>query len=697
MATIPEALAAAIDHHQGGRLQAAQQIYRRILAAEPNHAEALHLLGLIAYQAGNPDEAAACWRRTVELAPEFAQAHYNLGIAYKDQGKLDAAIACWRRALELQPGNAATLNNLGNVLREQGKHDEAIACYRRALEFEPESARHHFNLANALRDQGKLDEAITSFGRAIELEPDYVEAHSNLGNALRQQGRIDEAIACWRRTVELRPDFSEAHYNLSVAYTDQGKFAEAVACCRRAVELKPDFAEAYNNLGNALRELGSLDEAAACCRKSLGLRPDLVDAHNNLGNALMDQGKLEEAAACYRRAVELSPDFAKSHFNLGIVCEQSGDLAGAEDCFRAALRRNPRFALAHYNLDMLLRGKLQAEDLAAQRRLLAEKDLPDSERLLLHFGLALVLDSLGEYVAAAEHLEHANSLQLAAWRRRGREYAPQEHALLVARMIEATTPDFFARVRDFGLESEVPVFVVGLPRSGTTLIEQILASHSQVFGGGELPFALDTLTALGEREADFIDGLRRIDLQTAQRLAARHLERLRGLHGTALRIVDKLPENYLYLGMLAALFPRARFIHCRRDLRDVAVSCWMTHFQQLRWANDPQHIASRFLAYQRIMAHWRQVLPVSMLEVDYEATVAGLEGVARRLVAWCGLEWEPSCLDFHQGKRTVSTASAVQVRQPVYQTSVERWRHYEQPLASLFAQIQSPIGERMKS
>jgi hypothetical protein len=193
------------------------------------------------------------------------------------------------------------------------------------------------------------------------------------------------------------------------------------------------------------------------------------------------------------------------------------------------------------------------------------------------------------------------------------------------------------------------------------------------------------MTALGGRSADFIEGLSRLDRQTAGRLATRHLERFRGFSTTALRIVDKTPDNYLSLGLLASLFPRAKFIHCRRDLRDVAVSCWMSHFEQVRWASDQQHIASRFQQYQRIMEHWQKVLPVPLLEVDYAETVADLEGVARKLVDWCGLAWEPACLEFHKAKRPVRTASVVQVRQPVFRTSVGRWKHYEEALASLYA------------
>jgi tetratricopeptide (TPR) repeat protein len=655
MATVSEALTIAVRHHQSGRLQAAEQIYRQILALEPNHADALHLLGVIAHQAGEH-----------ELAVEHM-----------------------RRAIALKANVAVFHNNLGNALRAQGKPDEAAACYRRALELKPDFAEVHNNLGVAWKEQGKPDEAAASYRRALKLNPDDAEAHNNLGNVLKEQKKPDEAVACYRWALELKPDYAEAHYNLGAALQGQGKLDEAAACYRCALELKPDYAPAHNNLGNTLKEQGKLDEAVACYRRTLELKPGYAEAHSNLGSALKEQGKLDEAAACYRRALELKPDYAAAHNNLGSALQEMGDLRGAEDSFRAALRHDGRLALAHCNLAELLGGKLSANDLAAQRRLLEDMELTDLDRSLLHFGLAKVLDARGEYAEAARHLNRGNALQLSEWRKRGREYDPKEHKRLVTRTIAACTPEFFQRVRGFGVESELPVFVVGLPRSGTTLVEQILASHSQVFGAGELGLAHDTMTALGSEDADCLEGLSRLDRQTAGRLAARHLERLRALSPTALRIVDKMPENYLYLGLLASLFPRAKFIHCRRDLRDVAVSCWTTHFQGVRWTNDREHIASRFYQYQRLMEHWRKVLPAPLLEVEYEATVADLEGVARKLVAWCNLAWEPKCLEFHQTKRPVRTASAVQVRRPVFKTSVARWKHYEGALASLFARLES--------
>jgi hypothetical protein len=208
-----------------------------------------------------------------------------------------------------------------------------------------------------------------------------------------------------------------------------------------------------------------------------------------------------------------------------------------------------------------------------------------------------------------------------------------------------------------------------------------------VFGAGEQRFGRDDFEALAGGHDRGLEALTRLDAATARRVGGQHLERLNELSGDRPRVADKMPDNYLYLGLLAALFPRAKFVHCRRDLRDVAVSCWMTNFRHIRWANDPEHIASHFEVYRRIMDHWRRVLPVPLLEADYEETVADLEGVARRLVAWCGLEWEPGCLAFHEGKRPVRTASVSQVRQPIYKRSVARWKHYEGSLGPLFDRL----------
>ncbi|MGO9809862.1 MAG: tetratricopeptide repeat protein [Isosphaeraceae bacterium] len=321
MTTISEALAIAIQHHQSGRLQAAEQIYRQILQAEPNDVDALHLLGVIAHQVGKLDEAVACYRRALVLKPDYVDALGNLGLALNDQRKLDEAVACYRRALVLRPGHVDAHNNLGNTLNALGKLDEAITCYRRALELKPDYAEAHNNLGVALKNQGNLDEAVACYRRALVLRPGYVDAHNNLGNALKEQGKLNEAVACYRRALVLRPGDVDANNNLGVALKNQGNLNGAVACFRQALELKPDHAGVHNNLGVALIAMGNLDAAVACYRRALELKPDYVEAHNNLGTAMKDQGKLDEAVACYRRALELKQDSVIAHSNLLITLQ----------------------------------------------------------------------------------------------------------------------------------------------------------------------------------------------------------------------------------------------------------------------------------------------------------------------------------------------------------------------------------------
>jgi tetratricopeptide (TPR) repeat protein len=656
VATLLEALAIAHQHHQAGRRQAAEQIYRQILAVDPAQPDALHLLGVMALEAG----------------------------------KYEAAIEYIGQAIRLNGSVAAFHNNLGSAFERHGKLNEAIACYRRALELEPDIAEAYYNLGIALKDQENLDEAVACFRRAVELRPYFVDAHNNLANALRHQGKLDEALACYRRALELKPNYVEAHNNLGNALKDQGLLNEAVACYRRALQLKPDYAEAYFNLGNAFLDQEKLDEAVAASRRALELKPDYAEAHNNLGIALRDQNKMDEAVACFQRALALKPNYAEAQLSLGELHIQLGEMAEAELAFRAALELQPAFAPAHACLATLLRGQLPEADRIALEERIAEPRLNQDSRARLSFALAYVSDARGEYDRAADFLRQANALRLEL-NRGYRAYLPAEHEQFVDNIIKTFDRPFFARVAGAGLDTCRPVFVVGLPRSGTSLIEQVLASHSRIHGAGELPLVAELfegLPAMMDRSGPPLDCVANLDAPALRRLGGHFLDRIGTIDGgRSERIIDKLPENYLHLGLLAAMFPRAVLIHCRRDLRDVAVSCWMTDFRNVRWANDPQHVASRFRQYRRLMDHWHTVLPVPIHDVDYEDVVVDLEPVARRLLAACGLDWEPACLEFHRTRRPVRTPSGTQVRQPVYTQSVARWKNYERELADLFATL----------
>jgi tetratricopeptide (TPR) repeat protein len=714
---MPDDMSLALEQHRRGCLDQAGRLYQQILTTRPDHADALHLLGVIAYQRGeharaaalisaavarNPraaayhanlaevhrtlgrlDLAVACGRTALRLQPDHPEASNNLGIALLELGQVEAAAEQFRAALRARPNFALACNNLGNALRLLGDRAQALAHFRNAVELDPNLAAARSNLGQMLLEHLQLHEALEHCAAAVSLRPSFAEAHSNLGNVLRELGRLDQARACYAEALRLQPCLAMLYNNMGQALQEEGKLEEALAWYTRGLKLDPKLARLHCNLAGLLLEQEMEREALASYEQALCLDPNHAEAHNGLGWLLHEQGRYQEAQDRYHTALRLKPDLAWAHCNLGTLRQELSDFAGAERCFRAALRHDPRLAAAWAQLATMLRGGLPDDDVAALRRLLADPDLPACRRAPLHFGLAEVFDARKEYTEAAEQLRRANALALGQWRKRGQGYDPAAHTALVDRLLAAFTPEFFQRMRGFGVDSERPVFIVGLPRSGTTLTEQILAGHSQVFGAGELRLGREDFEAL----AGTLEDLTRLDAASARRIAGRHLERLRALNEPAPRVVDKMPDNYLYLGLLVVLFPKARFIHCRRDLRDVGVSCWMTNFRHIRWANEPDHIASRFQEYTRLLDHWRRVLPVRMLEVDYEETVADLEGVARRLVAWCGLDWEPACLAFHQGKQPVRTASVSQVRQPLYSSSVGRWRHYEEALAVLFEKL----------
>jgi tetratricopeptide (TPR) repeat protein len=388
-------------------------------------------------------------------------------------------------------------------------------------------------------------------------------------------------------------------------------------------------------------------------------------------------------------AERLQPESPDAQLLRARIHEQRGELEQAEAAYRLAIRVHPERTRAACLLTRLLGSRLPDADLAEMEKRL-DTPLFDDMRAGLLFALASVMDAKGDYTRAAGYAREANAISLKLGNRRD-PYVPALHRQFVDGVIRVFTPDFFARMAGAGLDTDRPIFVFGLPRSGTTLVEQILASHPQVHGAGELQLGYQSFMAIPaalSRAGDPLACAADLNAAAVRRLAEQHLAWLaaRDNQGSR-RIVDKMPSNYLYLGLLTAMFPRAAFIHCRRELRDVAVSCWLTEFQWLQWTNDFEHIATRFQEYLRLMEHWRRVLPVKVHQVDYESLVADLEPAARRLVEACGLPWDPACLEFHRSHRPVRTASALQVRKPIYRQSVGRWKHYEHELAELFARL----------
>jgi len=515
----------------------------------------------------------------------------------------------------------------------------------------------------------------------------------NLGTVLRTLGRLDDAMAAYAQAYALLPDSAQLCTLIGAVWQEVDDLVQAHEWYAKALDLEPERLETRCALAGAVCAAGDSAAAVLSFQDILTRHPDCFEANAGLAEALWQDGDAAGAVAAMRAAVALRPEDAGALCTLAGIQASAGDVDQANASNRAALPINPHSIGALSHLAQNLRGKLPVADADAMRALL-QADWPrQGGRSTLHFGLAQYYDGCHDYARAASHAEQANRLHWAYRGERGWHYDPADYAHYADRLIAGFTPDFFRRTRGIGSASEVPVFVVGMPRSGTTLTEQILASHPRAFGAGERKFAdrtLQSLPAMLDQTAPPLECLGELNAAVAGRLADWHLEQLRGLITKAGldpaetdRVIDKMPDNYNLLGWLVTLFPRARIIHCRRDVRDIAVSCWMTPFTEIRWAFDLRHIGQRIVQYQRIMEHWRQVLPVPMLEIDYEETVADQGGQTRRLLDFVGLPFDAACLAFHKTERLVRTASVTQVRQPIYRGSLERWRHYEAALAPM--------------
>jgi tetratricopeptide (TPR) repeat protein len=600
-----------------------------------------------------------------------------------------------------------------------GRLDKAEALYRKVLQKTPDDVDALHLLGVATLERGHPDRAIQLISKALCRVPEFAHAHANLGNAYRAAGRPEDACASYRRAIALRPDFPAAHNNLGLVLYEQGDFAAALASCQRAIELDPRHPDALTNLGNVYRALGQLQPAETALRQAALLRPDLAGMHANLGNLLLDMRRPKEAAACYRRAIEIEPGLARAHHGLATSQSLSGDAGGAVDSYRAAialdpdhaglwndlggalralgrfadaveafrhaLRINPDFADAYRNLATCRQLAADDTDFARVAALVDRPGLPPEERVIAGFALGKSLDDADRFDDAFMAYARANATYREIRGTLGERFDAEALRCQVDETIATFTSTFFGSVTAWGNPSELPVFIVGMPRSGTSLVEQIAASHSRVFGAGEIKYIGELVAELGAVNA--------WERTAVRRLADAHLERLRNLSRGADRVIDKLPDNVFNLGVIATLFPSARIIFCHRDPRDIGLSCLFQKFStgQL-FSYDLADCGKRYRETARLIAHWHRVLPLRMLDVTYEAVVADLEAESHRLVAFLDLMWEPACLDFHCTQRTVTTASGWQVRQPLYARSVGRWRHYERYLKPLLAALEAGEG-----
>jgi len=583
-----------------------------------------------------------------------------------------------------------------------GHLQQADGLCRQLLALDPKHAEAYNLLGTIAHRAGNLDAALAWMSLASQADPQSADYHNNLGVLNTFAGRLGEAALSYRRALELRPDFAQASNNLSYALYHLGQFEEARACSEKALRLQPNYAEAHNHLGLALMELGQPEEAAEEFQKALQIQPGLVAAYHNLGSSLELQGQLAAAVACYEKALNLNPQFVEVHINMGDVFKKQGRFEQAIGWYERALQTRGDYAFAYWNLGQFAAQGLyrfSEEALNHVRDLSRDQRLPIVDRSLLHLMLGDVLDRRGAYDEAFGHYRQGNDIRRNWLREIGRVFNADAHHKHVDQLMATFDEKFFEQPSPAASNSETPIFVVGMPRSGSTLVVQILSSHSQVVGGGELRDITQLVASLnqkGQAQGGYPGCLPGIPAKELRGLAEQYLGRLARLGGQVERVIDKMPDNFLHLGVIAHLFPRARVIHCHRDPLDTCMSCYFQNFKGVNYSWSLEDLGHYHRDYERLMAHWKRVLPLQMLDVSYEDLVARQEAVTREMVAFCGLDWEDRCLAFQDNPRVVQTVSAVQVRRPMYSSSIGRWKKYAAHLEPLRRALGMPAASAVR-
>lgn len=599
---------------------------------------ALHMRGRVA-------EAERMYAEVIQSQPHHAEALHALGIIHLQSGRTDTAIENLRQAVGAG-GSAVVKNNLGVALCKAGRLLEAADVYRDTLQIDPGATAAKGNLGQILNQLGAFSEAAEVLQQVINAAPDVARYHNQLAIALAECGQQEGAEEHFTRAISLEPSQVQYICDLAAWQIGQGRLEDAASHYRRALTISPNAPLALCGLGKALGHLNRHDEAAHCFRQAIARAPGFAEAHYDYGTALTYLGRLSQAEAAFLRAMELEPE---NPTYLGALIAMNND-------------GTPTHHLA------------TLEKVAARENLLGKQ-----ERMELQFTLARAYNDAGNYSRAFEALDRGNHLRRAIY-----PYDLSADLDRFKHIAAAFTSDFLAKNAAFGDLSDNPIFIVGMPRSGTTLVEQILASHPDIFGAGELGLLPD-LIAAGRAGADFPNAVQELEPEEWQKIGHDYIHALRMKAPHASRITDKLPLNFQLAGLIHIAMPNARIIHVSRDPLDICFSCHFTLFANgLGFRDDLEDLGRYYNGYSSLMRHWRSVLPEGvMLEVRYEDLVSNLESEAKRMIDYCGLTWDAHCLEFHKTVRPVETASTLQVRRPLYDSSIGRARHYEPWLAPL--------------
>lgn len=635
----------------------AEQLCRDALSDLPGEPNLTSVLGAALNRLGRGKEAEPLLRRALEAEPDYAKGHEELGRSLLQMGRVPEAIERLQRALELDPKLQSAQLTLVDALSESGRAAEAQQVMETFLRADP--ARELIAKAAEHHRAGRLDQAEAVYREVLQRNPRNLEALRLLALIAISTEHYGQAEKLLRHAVEIAPDYLAAWIDLSRAQLERFELPAALESIGRAEQLNPRSANVQVHLANVQARSGRHEDAIETFRKAVSLNPESTTGYLGLGNTLKTVGRQAEAIAAYRRATELRPDLSE----------------------------------AWWSLSNLKTFRFEDSEVATMERQLEAEGLPDEARVQFSFALAKAVEDRSDFARAFALYERGNRT-----RRALENYDPVQTEVINERIIAVFNEQFLAQHAGVGHPDPAPIFVVGLPRSGSTLIEQILASHPMVDATFELPEAGRLITRINRERKDRVaypEAVRDFDGQQWAVVGRSYIDETWKYRRDAPRFVDKMPNNFASIGLLSLALPNARFINTRRHPLDTCLSCYKQLFARGQpFTYDLVELGEYYLQYERLMAHWHALMPGRVLDVQYEDMVADQAGQTRRLLEYCGLPWDDACLRYYETERAIRTASSEQVRRPIYDSSVGIWRNYERELAPLI-EILAPVPARV--
>ncbi len=670
-----------IDAAQSGRSLEALAI-ARAYAPLKQDAEAWYMLASLEAECGTPAGMEKALVKVLDIQPENREARYNFGVLLQEQRRSVEAIGQYQLVLK---GGAypQAKSNLGLLYLENGDGLRAIEVLEEAVREAPSLAAGALNLGLAYLHQARFDEAERILSRAVELDPSSGRAWHSLGLCAETRNDETAAVAAFSRGIHYAPKFTDSHLRLGRILAGRGDVGAAKHLYEQALAEAPDFYDLHLALGHLLSQIaangGDYQQAYAVYAKAEALQPNDARLHYAYGWLKFSEGKTGEAIDRYRRALDVDPGYQEAMAGYATVLEREGRFDEARMVLQPALGVETPHSLVLLADSQLAKTPEQKQLSVARMQARVADEQNRHWRCDLYFAIGKLLDELKQYDAAFASFDAGNALERKPFDAAG-------NAGFFARIESTYQADRLPALPYAGNQASLPVFVVGMPRSGTSLVEQIIASHPQAHGAGELTAVNHLMTNFDRYTgaAAFPEGAADVTAAMMEMLGSKQLEHLQQLGGDALRVTDKMPHNFICLGLIAQILPGARIIHCRRDPIDTCLSIYFQHFNTHHpYASDLAALGRYYRQYERLMAHWRATLRVPMLEIQYEDLVADQEAWSRKLIDFVGLPWNDACLSFFDAKRTVNTPSYDQVRRPIYTQSVKRWKHYEKHLGPL--------------